>query len=72
MISMLVSASKEFGKWVFYTPPDRNAISLEPWTLAANGFNLAAKGVENTGIVTLQPGAKWSGKVTFQVAELPG
>ncbi len=62
-VKMVVTASKEFGTWVFYTPTGRSAISLEPWTMAPNAFNLAATGIEEAGMRTLQPGEKWSGHV---------
>lgn len=62
-VKLTVSASKDFGTWVFYTPPDRSAISLEPWTLAPNGFNLAATGIKEAGMLTLQAGEKWNGQV---------
>jgi len=69
-IRLTVRGSRDFGTWVFYTPPDRDAISLEPWTLAANGFNLAAAGIEEAGLVTLAPGASWTGNVTIQCEEI--
>lgn len=64
-ITLTVTASQDFGTWVFYTPPDRNAISLEPWTLTPNGFNLAASGMAEAGMLTLSPGQVWSGHATI-------
>lgn len=64
---MTVSASRDFSTWVLYTPQDRGAVSLEPWTMAPNGFNLMAAGVEGTGVKTLKPGESWSGNVKFSL-----
>jgi aldose 1-epimerase len=66
-----VSASPDFGTWVFYTPPDRDAVSIEPWTLTPNGFNLAAAGVEEAGMITLAPGQAWSGRVAITLKQAP-
>lgn len=62
-LKITVDGSRDFGTWVFFTPPNRSAISLEPWTLTPNGFNLAAAGIGDTGMQILEPGREWIGNV---------
>lgn len=66
-LRVIVDASPEFTTWVFFTPAGRSAISLEPWTMAANGFNLMDKQMQNTGVVVLKPAETWSGNVRFSL-----
>lgn len=66
-LRVIVDASPEFTTWVFFTPAGRSAISLEPWTMVANGFNLMDKQIENTGVVVLKPDEAWSGNVKFSL-----
>jgi len=67
-LRLTVMADKDFSTWVIYTPPDRAVISLEPWTMTPNAFNLAAAGMKNTGIITLESQKTWSGTVSFQLS----
>lgn len=64
-VRLNVSASGDFKTWVFFSPRDRSVISLEPWTLAANGFNLAASGMREAGLLELEPGQAWHGQVVI-------
>lgn len=64
-LTLTVTGSEDFGTWVIYTPPDRSAISLEPWTLVPNGFNLAAAGRQDSGIKVIKPGANWTGEIVI-------
>lgn len=70
-MSLTVTASKDFGAWVVFTPPDRSAISLEPWTLVPNGFNLSAAGIAGAGTRVLAPGQNWAGQVKFHCTNGP-
>lgn len=65
-----VRASKDFGTWVIYSPNDRQVISLEPWTMVPNAFNLSAAGQKNTGMITLPPGQQWQGSVEFLLTRI--
>lgn len=69
-LRLTVHADKDFGCWVIYSPPDRPAMSLEPWTMVPNAFNLAALGVEGTGTITVQPGEQWQGRVSISLKEI--
>ena len=44
-----------FGELVVYTPPDRPAVCLEPYTCVTDAINLEPKGIE-TGLQVLEPG----------------
>ena len=67
-IELTIQSSIECGHLVVYTPSDDKAglICVEPQTSTINCFQLHDKGVEDTGIILLEPGAsksvlsKWS------------
>lgn len=47
-----------FRELVVFTPPNRNAVCLEPYTCPTDAINLAAQGLE-TGWRTLSPGSEF-------------
>jgi aldose 1-epimerase len=51
---------------VFTAAPDQT-IALEPITHATNAFNLAAKGIQNTGHRVLEPGETLTGEVRIWI-----
>jgi aldose 1-epimerase len=55
-IAAVVDASPQFGNVVFWSPPERNDLCLEPWTCPPNAFNLAARGVPHDGVTVLPAG----------------
>jgi len=66
-LRLAVSGSKDFRTWVLYTPPDRAALSVEPWTLVPNGFNLADAGREDSGTLVIPAGKAWQGDVIIEL-----
>lgn len=70
-LEAVVQASPEFGTIVVYTPPDRPAICLEPWTCPPNAVNVAERGAEGTGLVVLDPGQTWRGAIRLLLRQ-PG
>ena len=62
-LAAVMQATDNFGTVVLYTPPGRPGICFEPWTCPPNAFNLAARGVANSGLVVLQPGERWEGSM---------
>lgn len=54
-----ISGGPTFREWVIYTPPERPAICLEPYTCSGNALNLQAAGVD-AGVQDIQPGESWS------------
>jgi aldose 1-epimerase len=59
-IAGVVYASPQFGNIVFWSPPERSDLCLEPWTCPPNAFNLAARGVPHNGVAVLPAGESTS------------
>lgn len=49
--------SPDFREAVVYTPPDRNAVCIEPYTCTTDAINLQQRGVE-AGWAVLEPGSQ--------------
>lgn len=60
-LDAVMQASGNFPTVVTYTPPGRPGICFEPWTCPPNAFNLAALGVDPSGVIVLNPGERWRG-----------
>ncbi|MBI3971908.1 MAG: aldose 1-epimerase [Chloroflexi bacterium] len=60
-VSLAMQATPNFGTIVVYTPPGRPGICFEPWTCPPNVFNLAARGLDRSGLIVLDPGQRWEG-----------
>jgi aldose 1-epimerase len=58
-----------FRELVIYTPPDRGAICLEPYTCVTDAINLQPRGID-AGLQVLQPGESTAGRMSLQVNEL--
>ena len=65
--SLLVYASPDFRDTVIFTPPNRQAFCIEPYTCTTDAVNLEARGVK-AGWRTLPPGDRWVGLVELHVA----
>jgi aldose 1-epimerase len=59
-----VRASPGIENIVFWSPPGRPELCLEPWSCPSNVFNLAAGGVPHNGLTILAPG----GVATWEVS----
>jgi len=57
-----VTASPSFREWAIFAPIDRDAVCLEPYSGGTNAVNLETQAID-AGLVTLPPGATWSGTV---------
>jgi len=55
--------SADFHEVAVYTPSDRQAICIEPYSCPTDAFNLYARGVENHHIILLEPNGIMSFKV---------
>ncbi len=57
----VMRGSPGFENVVFWSPPGRAELCLEPWSCPSNVFNLAAAGVPHHGLTVLPPGhsATW-------------
>ncbi|MGH2368860.1 MAG: aldose 1-epimerase [Chloroflexota bacterium] len=69
-LELVMQATANFGTVVVYTPPGRPGICFEPWTCPPNAFNLAARGVEPSGLIVLAPGQEWSGVMRVSLRPL--
>jgi aldose 1-epimerase len=54
---------------VVFTPANRQAFCIEPYTCVTDAINLQQQGVD-AGLLVLPPGEKWSGVV--EIAVVPG
>jgi aldose 1-epimerase len=63
-LEMYVAADGAFREWVLYAPETRPVIALEPYTCATDAVNLNAQGID-AGLLSLAPGATWSGDIKF-------
>jgi aldose 1-epimerase len=62
---MRLTAAAPFTHLVAYTPRGGPYFCVEPVSHVANGFNLAASGIEGTGMHVLAPGAIFSAQTTL-------
>ena len=60
-----IDADPVYACLVVYTPAGRDFFCVEPATNCIDGFNLAAAGRTDTGIIVLAPGDTAAGDVTF-------
>ncbi|MDH3745185.1 MAG: aldose 1-epimerase [Acidobacteriota bacterium] len=51
----------------FYTPPGRQAISIEPLSSIPDAINLAGRGVEGTGLREVGPGGRASFEISLRL-----
>ncbi len=62
-----MAADAAFGHLVVHRPDNLAYLCLEPVSHVANGFNLAARGVADTGTRLLAPGENMGGVIRFQL-----
>ena len=66
---LLMTADAMFGHLVVHRPDNLAYLCLEPVSHVADGFNLDAQGVRNTGARLLPPGDTLAGTVSFKILE---
>ncbi len=66
-ITLKLEAEPVFGHLVIYIPPGLEIFCVEPVSHVNDGFNLAERGVAETGIRVLAPGETLRGRVGFYV-----
>ncbi len=64
-----ITADAVFGHLVVHRPDNLAYLCLEPVSHVANGFNLAAQGVGNTGTHLFAPGETLAGTISFKILE---
>lgn len=68
-LMVAVRADPRLKTLAVYTPPNRSEICIEPWTGPSNGFNLAHHGIEQHGVIYLEPGEWWETWVALELRE---
>lgn len=58
-----------FREVVLYTPPDRNAVCIEPYTCVTDAINLEQQGVD-AGLQVLEPGGEVQLSITIEAGEI--
>jgi aldose 1-epimerase len=61
----------EVNQLVIFVPPGQDYFCVEPVTNANDAFNMYARGVQQTGVVEVQPGQTIQCVVKFTVSEIP-
>ena len=64
-VRLRIDADPIYACLVVYTPPAQDFFCVEPATNCIDGFNLAASGRTDTGLIVLEPGDTAAGDVTF-------
>jgi aldose 1-epimerase len=64
--SVRLEASEVFTHLCVFASPD-GALAVEPISHCTDGFNLMARGIENTGVKVLEPGEKLTGWVRLSL-----
>lgn len=64
-VALRMEADPVFSHFVVYTPQDRDYFCAEPQSAAPAAVNLAAKGIQDSGLIVLAPGGTVSGSVRF-------
>lgn len=66
-LTIEIASGAPFTQFVVYTPPHREFFCAEPQSAAPDAINLAARGVEDTGLIVLAPGAIARAETVFTV-----
>jgi aldose 1-epimerase len=67
-LRLKVRASPVFREVVVFTPGNRQAFCIEPYTCLTDAINLQQRGID-AGLLVLPPGGKWSGVVEMTVGQ---
>jgi aldose 1-epimerase len=66
-LAVELRAAPAFRELVAYAPPDREVVSLEPYTCAPDAFNLATRGID-AGVIELAPGATFNASFELRLS----
>ena len=66
-VTMTMDADPIYENIIFYTPKGEPFFAIEPVTNCNNAFNMAEKGIDDTGTIYLQPGEEASGDIVIRV-----
>ncbi|MFP4661711.1 MAG: hypothetical protein ACLFPF_05940 [Halanaerobiales bacterium] len=68
-LEMVIERDKIFKHVVIYCPTGEEFFALEPVTNCNNGFNMAEEGIEDTGIIELEPAEEVVGDIKFTIID---
>jgi aldose 1-epimerase len=68
-VAVVLQFDRMFRELVIYTPPDRGAICLEPYTCVTDAINLQPRGVD-AGLQVLAPGETVQATITLEIQSL--
>jgi aldose 1-epimerase len=66
-LEVRIQADHNFHDWVLFTPPNRPSLAIEPYTCPPNAINMAQEGIEDSHLLTLNPGQSWHCQVVLEV-----
>jgi aldose 1-epimerase len=66
-LTLVIEATPPLGHLVIYVPPGQDFFCIEPVSHVNDGFNLAERGVEGTGVRVLAPGETFAGTIRLRV-----
>jgi aldose 1-epimerase len=68
-LEVCIKADENFHDWVFFTPPDRPSVAIEPYTCPPNAINFEEEGLPGGNLIKLKAGETWLARVIFEVTE---
>lgn len=66
-LTIAIASGPPFTEFVVYTPPHREFFCAEPQSAAPDAINLASRGIKETGLIVLAPGAAARASTRFGV-----
>ncbi len=66
-VGLLMRADPIYRHLLLYAPVGQPFFALEPMTNVNDGFNLLARGIDESGVFTLQPGESQAGEVRLEM-----
>ncbi len=67
-VRFVLESDPQFREIVVYTPPERNAIAIEPYTCTTDAVNLQPQGID-AGLIVLKPGEAFHGQIKMYAEE---
>lgn len=70
-VVLTMEADEIFKHVILYSPKDNHEFfAVEPVTNCNNGFNMAEKGMDDTGTIYMRPGDAVTGRITIRLSEM--
>ena len=66
-VTMTMEADDVYENIILYTPLEKTFFAIEPVTNCNNGFNMADKGIQDTGTLYLKPGEEVEGEIRIRI-----